>query len=136
VSTPTAKQLEWWTGEKWVAETAADLHIEEFTKGPSTIAEYRHRNRFKQYRREQERLMWRRWIVNRNPWLRYRLSQKVQARARNRYWRMWSYPNLRKAWAVRRAKGERNRRERELRARRDRILKSIELFKYSTRKDI
>lgn len=135
-STPTAAQIEWWTGEKMVMETAADLRIEEFTKGPSTITEYVHRNRHRVRRREQEKIMWRLWYVNRNPWIRYRLHQKVQCRARNRYWRMWSYPNLRKAWATNRARGERNRREREIRARRERILKSIELYKYSTRKDI
>ena len=133
---PTAAQLEWWTGVKFNMETAADLRIEEFTKGPRTISEYLNYNRRKRERREQERIMWRRWYVNRNPWLRYRLHQKVQCRARNRYWRMWSYPNLRKAWAVRRAQGERNRKERELRARREKILKSIELYQYSTRKDI
>lgn len=133
---PTSEQLEWWTGEKMNFETAADLRIGEFTSGKRKICEYRYYAKQKVERRERERRMWKRWMVNRNPWLRYRLSQCVQARKRNLYWRMWSYPNLRRAWAARRAQGERNRREREIRARREKILKSIELYRYSTRKDI
>lgn len=124
----TRTRIEWYTGERLGYETADELGIYEFTKKKRKLSQYMEYARRKQRRKDDMSQLRRVHLRTGNPTLWVSYHAHLNAIARNKIWRSWGYPNLRKAWAKRAENAARRRAEKELQAQREKIARDLERY--------
>lgn len=124
----TRTRIEWWTGQKLNYETADELGIAEFTSGKRPLKFYLAYQKVKDRRKADAGQAIRLAQKTGNSMLWRSVVARNKTIARNKFWREQGYPNLRRAWAARRANAARRRAEKALEAIKAQQRKELERY--------
>lgn len=128
----TRSRIEWFCGTKLGYETADELGLAQFTKSvrPRATRDYLWYAREKVRRKQNSVAIHRLAKATGNKALWHSWMQRRNCMKRNRFWRALGYPNLRRAWQVRRENCARRRAIKELAAIQEKQRKYLEQFGY------